>query len=64
MSVKQEDIGIVQWVALERLRLNEFVAFWRNGQAGNNTDGIPPDAFPIRQPVGEWDEQYRSWGGA
>jgi hypothetical protein len=60
----QDDITLERWIALERLRLDEFVAFWRNGQAGNNMDGIPVDAFPTKQPVGEWDEQYRSWGGA
>jgi hypothetical protein len=57
------DMTLDRWVVLERLRLDEFVAFWRSGQAGHNSEGIPADAFPAQQPVGEWDEQYRGWGG-
>lgn len=62
-TAETDDITLEQWVVLERLRLDEFVAFWRNGQAGHNTDGTPADAFPSCQPVGEWDEQYLGWSG-
>jgi hypothetical protein len=58
-----ENISLEQWIVLERLRLEEFAAFWRNGQNGHDANLASFD-FPVRQPVGEWDEQYRSWGGA
>lgn len=59
-----EDIMTLrQWATLERLRLDEFMAWWENGAAGHNTDDIPVEAFPAAQPVEEWDEHYRSWGG-
>jgi hypothetical protein len=64
ITADPDDITIGRWITLERLRLDEFVAFWRNGAAGRNMDGVPADAFPTSQPVGDWDEQYRSWGGA
>lgn len=57
----RDEISLETWIALERLRLDEFVAFWRSGQAGNNMDGAPADAFPTHQPADEWDEQYLSW---
>ena len=58
------DVNIERWIALERLRLEEFVAFWRSGAAGNDMNGAPADAFPTHQPIEEWDEQYRCFGGA
>jgi hypothetical protein len=57
-------IPLEQWIVLERLRLDEFAASWRQGMKGESPDGIPVEAFPAKMPVGEWDEQYRSWGGA
>lgn len=59
-----DDIRIERWIVLEQLRLDEFVAFWRNGAAGNDMNDAPAEAFPTAMPVEEWDEQYRSWGGA
>lgn len=60
----EDAMTLRQWATLERLRLDEFMAWWESGAAGHNMDDIPADAFPAQQPVGEWDEQYRSWGGA
>lgn len=54
---------IEQWIVLERLRQDEFVVFWRNGAAGHDAGGAPADAFPTIMPAGEWDEQYRGFGG-
>lgn len=58
-----DDISLERWYVLERLRLDEFMAFWQNGHDGHNTEGIPADAFPMEQPVGEWDVQYRWFRG-
>ena len=58
-----DEMSIERWAVYERMRLEEFMAFWRNGAAGNNIDGMPADAFPATMPIGEWDEQYRSFGG-
>jgi hypothetical protein len=60
--MNMDEISLEQWITLERLRLDEFVAFWRNGAAGHNSDGMPAEAFPHRMEPGEWDEQYRSFG--
>jgi len=65
MDVADEyNMTVRQWALLERLRLDEFVAWWEAGGSGNNMDGIPANAFPATQPVPDWDEQYRGWGGA
>ena len=59
----QDDITIDRWMTGEMKRLADFVAFWRNGSVGGNPT-TPADAFPPYMPAGEWDEQYRTWGGA
>lgn len=58
-----DDLTIDRWMTGEMRRLSEFIAWWRAGQQGGQAD-IPAEAFPRELPAGEWDEQYRSWGGA
>lgn len=57
-----EIMTLERWYVLERLRLDEFMAFWKNGHHGEDADGTPAAAFPLEQPAGEWDEQFRFWG--
>jgi len=45
------------WLAAEKGRLDEFAHWWKHNQP------IKPEEFPATMPLGEWDEQYRCWGG-
>ena len=51
-------IHLSAWIKDERARLDAFAASWRK------TNATEPEHFPMEMPPGEWDEQYRSWGGA
>jgi hypothetical protein len=50
-----QPIDIDAFVREEVLRLHLFVKMW---QAGVRT---APDDWPEKMPLGEWDEQYRSF---
>lgn len=52
-----DEIPIENWIALERKRLDEFTALWRDGAVKE------PENYPVILSVGDWDEQYRCWGG-
>jgi hypothetical protein len=51
------DMPLDEWLREEEYRLRAFAAWWRSERAGS------PEQFPDRMPAGEWDEQYRCWGG-
>lgn len=48
-------VGLEKWLSIEKRRLDEFAAHWLVETAKN------PMHFPPALPLGEWDEQYRSW---
>lgn len=49
--------ALSDWIEGEKRRLDEFAAWWIAERPRNS------ELFPEAMPLGEWDEQYRSWGG-
>jgi hypothetical protein len=58
------EVHIEDWVMREQALLRDFVKYWQRGQRGRDPNGTPVEAFPEKMPLGEWDDQYRSWAGA
>jgi hypothetical protein len=50
--------SLSDWIEAEKKRIDEFGMWWRENHR------LDPDPFPFEMPLGEWDDQYRSWGGA
>lgn len=46
-------VTVEQWISEEIERLSRFRSFWNAGVRET------PKDYPVRLPLGEWDEQYR-----
>jgi hypothetical protein len=53
-----EETPLDVWVAEEKARLDQFAEWWKAEAQGKH-----PDRHPMTMPDGEWDENYRCWGG-
>lgn len=54
-----ETMTLNEYIEKEKARLDAFAKHWREQQVL-----MDEDIFPSELPPGEWDEQFRSFGGA